>query len=353
MSHYPDPQDEDDIAERARQEPVDLDADDPDVFGKGQAGDWDDPAFAPTDVGTAPFDNVDVIDADFVDLTTDEAAIDQGYHYSAPIGGSATHEPQEINVSHRRAEASEPMTVAATGVMSERNIRFDPTQERGTQHYRQAHRHSRRVRLLKVLLPTLAAIGVLGFVAFVQFAPTPGDVVITLSGVNVEDESVTMERPHISGFEGTKRAYEVRATEAIQDLNNPNIVTLHAIKARLGLGDGETANIRAARGIYDGDTKKLTLKDGITLNTTNGYEATFESAQVNVDSGRMTSNKPLEIVTDHGTVRANAMVVRDDGKHVIFKDGVNVVYTPPEDPDEPVVAPAEPDTTAAVTESAT
>ena len=42
----------------------------------------------------------------------------------------------------------------------DRDIRFDPTQERGPEFFDTALRHSRNVRRLKILLPTLAGIGV-------------------------------------------------------------------------------------------------------------------------------------------------------------------------------------------------
>ncbi|SDB51289.1 LPS export ABC transporter periplasmic protein LptC [Bauldia litoralis] len=225
------------------------------------------------------------------------------------------------------------VSVAESGMAAARRIRFDPTQERGAGHYTSARRHSRLVSVLKFALPGIALVGILAFLGFVQFAPAPDDAVITLSGINVESESVTMQTPHISGFDGTKRAYEVRAARAIQDLGNPKIVTMEEIVAQLRMDDGETAHLTATTGTYDDDTKQMVLSKGIALKTTNGYEANLEDAQVDIEKSHMTTGKPLTITTSQAKIEANAMEFRDNGKFVMFKNGVTVFFTPP-DPKE-------------------
>lgn len=348
MTEYPySTEDEDDLAEDGRRRRA------AELYPADRGFYLSDPTLGPPEPAEGPQDDEPY--QDDLAYLGEETATQDAFYAQLEAGG----EPLEaIDIPTHEPAPAEPqpantarMSVAAAGAASDRNIRFDPTQERGPEFFENATRHSRWVRRLKILLPTLAAIGVLGFLAVVQFAPEPGDAVITLSGVNIEDESVTMEKPHISGFEGTRRAYEVRASQAVQDLNNPNIVTMDNIRARLGLGDGETAQIRATKGIYDAASGKLVLEDGITLKTTNGYDATFERATVDIETGRMSSNRPLEIITEQGTVKANGMVLRQDGKHVRFRNGVSVVFTPPADSTDmatPDTAPTEPETNADV-----
>jgi len=238
---------------------------------------------------------------------------------------------------------------AAAAGTATRQIRFDPTKERGASYFERAQRHSRHVRWLRIVLPTLAFLGIAGFFALVQFAPNPESAIVSLAGINVESKSVTMEKPHISGFEGTRRSYEVTAVRAVQDLNNPKIVTMDKITARLGTGDGGTARVQAATGIYDGNTSKLRLSDGITVETSDGYKATLKDADIDIDSGKMTSSNPVEIVTDQVSVKANAIEVQDQGKHIWFRNNVTVVFTPTDRPasDGAAAKPADGSDTAA------
>ncbi len=197
------------------------------------------------------------------------------------------------------------------------------------------------VRILKFALPAVAVTGILVFLAFVQFAPAPDDAIIKLSGINIESDSVTMQTPHINGFDGIRRAYEVTAARAIQDLSNPKIVTMEEIVARLKMDDGATAHLKATTGTYNDDTKKMVLSKGISVETTNGYKATFEDAQIDINTSEMTSSKPLTITTEQAVVKANAVDFKDNGKHVLFKNGVTVFFTPPpETKDGEAAAPA-------------
>lgn len=234
-----------------------------------------------------------------------------------------------------------------------RRIRFDPTRERGAEYFVRAHRHSRLVRWLKFGLPLTAAAAVVGFVLVVQFSSDDSDTggvpaVVTLSGINVESKSLIMEKPNISGFEGTRHAYEVKAIQAIQDLDNPKVITLKEIAARIGIGAGATAMIDAASGVFDSTTKLLVLKGGITLVTTNGYKATFKDARVDLGKGDLASDEPVEISGAEGTINANSIKVVDRGARVTFGGGVHLVLTPDNKPD-PVAAPAKAGTAAAGT----
>jgi lipopolysaccharide export system protein LptC len=153
--------------------------------------------------------------------------------------------------------------------------------------------------------------------------------IVESAGVDVESNSVVMQAPHISGFEGTRRAYEVKADSAVQSLDDPKVVTFNAIDGRFGLEDAGEAKLDATVGIYDGNTNTLTLKDGISVQTNTGYSATLQGAAIDLAKGTLTSDQPLEIRTGEGSIRANGVSVADRGKRVVFSNGVKVVYMPP------------------------
>ncbi len=263
---------------------------------------------------------------------------DAGYGaFDRTPAGPPDVSPDDAYYADEPAPAGRPVfteaaAAVAAGTAATRHIRFDPTKERGDSYFERAARHSRHVRWLKIVLPTVAFLGIAGFLALVQFAPNPETAIVSLAGINVESKSVTMTKPHISGFEGTRRSYEVNAAQAVQDLNNPKIVTMTRITARLGTGDGGTARVQAATGVYDGNTNKLRLSDGINVETSDGYKATLQDADIDIDSGKMTSAKPVEIVTDQVSVKADTIEVQDQGKHVWFRNNVTVVYTPKDEP---------------------
>jgi lipopolysaccharide export system protein LptC len=210
-----------------------------------------------------------------------------------------------------------------------RRIRYNPHDTRGNDAFRAAARHSRGVRILKFALPALIVLGIAVFWGTARF--TPGDVaaIVESAGIDVESNSVVMQKPHISGFEGTRRAYEVKADSAVQNLDDPKVVTFSSIDGRFGLDEAGEATLDATTGVYDGNTNTLTLKDGIDVRTDSGYSATLQGAAIDLAKGTLTSNQPLEIRTGEGSIRANGVSVSERGKRVTFTNGVSVVYMPP------------------------
>ncbi|MBN8993688.1 MAG: hypothetical protein J0H94_00575 [Rhizobiales bacterium] len=229
-----------------------------------------------------------------------------------------------------------------------RRIRFDPTRVRDEGLYTRAYSHSRWVRRLKFILPVVAAAAVVGFFLTMRVVTGTGEEVISTAGINVAKKSLEMKAPHISGFTGTQQSYELKAVRALQDLDNPKVVHLEKIDGHFGIGNNQTAAISAGVGIYDGSSNRLLLGGGIDLATTDGYKARLTQADIDIGKGRLVTQKPIEIHADgalNGSIRANALVVEDQGKHVTFSGGVSVIFVPPDDPAAPEGAAADPQPT--------
>lgn len=210
-------------------------------------------------------------------------------------------------------------------------IRYTPPKERDPDIYARAARHSSLVRNLRYILPTIAIIAVVGFWASARVIPGDLKSLVNVATIDPKSNSVVMDKPHISGFEGTRRAYEVKADSALQSLDDPKVVTFKTIVGRFGLEDAGIATVNAAVGVYDGNKNTLQLKDGMKLETTNGYSGQFREAAIDLGKGTLTSSSPLELTTSDGTIKANAVNVTENGKRIVFTNGVSVTFLPPGD----------------------
>jgi len=210
-------------------------------------------------------------------------------------------------------------------------IRYTPPKTRDADAFVKATRHSVLVRRLKFILPTLAILAIVAFWATARIIPGDLAALVAVAGIDAKSNSVVMDKPHISGFEGTRRAYEFKADTAIQSLDDPKVVTFKQIVGHFGLEDAGVATVDAAIGIYDGNKNTLLLKDGITMQTTTGYSGRFTDAAIDLAKGTLISSQPLEFTTMEGKIHANAVNVTERGKHIVFSDGVSVTYLPPGD----------------------
>lgn len=210
-----------------------------------------------------------------------------------------------------------------------RRVSYDPARGHGEEAFRAARRHSRLVRRLRFVLPALAIVGVAAFVGTARFYSAVLPDFISVAGIDTDSESIVIDKPHISGFAGTRRAYEVTAESAEQSLRDPKVVTFNGIDARFGLDDAGTAAIEAGTGVFDGNANTLTMAEGIAITTTSGYWASFEEAAIDIRNGTLVSTEPIEIRTNEGVIRANGIEVTDRGKRIAFVNGVSVTYAPP------------------------
>jgi len=227
-------------------------------------------------------------------------------------------------IDHRDGTVLKPQSHWAPS----RRIHYDPDRARGEDAFRVAERHSRLVRSLKYALPiaALAAAGL--FWGTIHFLPGDLATVVSLASIDTHNNSVIMDKPRISGFQGTRRAYELKADSAVQSLDDPKVMTFKAIDASVGLDEAGTATIDAATGVYDGNANTLALKDGINVKTTTGYWGTFQQAVIDLGAGSVVSAQPVEIHTSEGTIRANGIEISDRGKRIAFRNGVSVTYLP-------------------------
>src|SRR5690606_5615954 len=145
----------------------------------------------------------------------------------------------------------------------------------------------------------------------------------------------------VSGFSGSRQSYELSATRAVQDLQNPKVVALEQVDAEIGLGGGEgTASVDAGSGIYDSEAETLILKEGIHVTTTSGYEARLEQANVDLKTGNLHSDNPFELFSASGTIRGNEMRISEGGKRILFTNGVSMTLTPTADQTRALAAEA-------------
>ncbi len=272
----------------------------------------------------------------------DEDAADEDYEDDDGSAGLPVPAPGRTYVPGAQAAAAR--AAAASGT---RNIRFDPTKERGAAYYLAAARHSRHVRFLKIGLPAIAAVSVVGFFLFMTLGEKgDGLPALTLSGIDLDTREITMDKPHISGFDGTKQSYEVTAAKAVQALGNPKVVELETIDAKFAVSEGVRANLIAKAGVYDANTQKLNLEGGIDITTDNGYTGRLEKADVDMGKGTVFSDTGVMLRGKEGQITSDSIEVLDSGKHIFFRGNVKLHYEPPEEA-APEKAPADADAGAA------
>jgi lipopolysaccharide export system protein LptC len=189
--------------------------------------------------------------------------------------------------------------------------------------YKAALAHSRRVRRLRVALPLTAALVSAVFIG-VSFVRAYLPENLSVQSAKIEDGKIVMESPAIAGRNEQGISYSLTATRALQDLTNPNMITLENVKAAMPLNQDVIARVSAAGGIFDRSADKLDMTQPFQVNLSNGITANFKSAQLDVPRSTMETSDPVQITTNDAAIVANSMKISDNGKTLLFAGQVQV-----------------------------
>ena len=199
--------------------------------------------------------------------------------------------------------------------------------ERGAVEFERAHRHTRIVRWLKILLPAIAFLILLVLLAVFAFRSLVAPQ-IDIGDVSVSDGKLVMENPTLNGFDGKKRPYDLTATRAIQDVSNPALVELQKIRANLPIDEKINVSISAGNGFYDADAKTLRLGDVVEVNTNDGMKIELQDAQIDIGSGYLKTDKPIKAKSPQASISAGSMTISESGEVVVFDNKVFMVLNP-------------------------
>lgn len=202
--------------------------------------------------------------------------------------------------------------------------------EKAVSVFQAAQRHSMRVKFLKTGLP-VAAVLVGAVFSWFTFLATPASTVKVNLGDGVENGKLVMANPNLNGFTKENRPYNLTATKATQDVKNEGIITLEGITAQLPVGAENKATINAQNGVYDNVNGRMKLLGHFTVTTTDGLTAEMSSADVNLATGQIKTDSPVDIKSGSTHVQANKMRVQSNGDVVVFEDQVHLTIAAPEE----------------------
>jgi lipopolysaccharide export system protein LptC len=228
------------------------------------------------------------------------------------------------------------MTVEANVVPGGQRYPIRTADER-RRAFESAKRHTRLVDLLRKSLPVFALLLLTTYFISSRLAVgiSVGDMTASVEGIEVTDGNLRMTNPKLEGADKKNGKYVIGADYADQDIKNPNLVKLHAIKADLAAADGGWSRMAAERGLFDNKTGRLVMRDKITIATSSGVSGELKHASLDTKNQVLRSHQPVSFVLPNGTVKANALTFYSAKHTLTFRGKVAVHIVKPEKQTKP------------------
>ena len=205
---------------------------------------------------------------------------------------------------------------------------YTPPQRTGA--FRDAGRHTARVKLVKramILGSLLGTIGIALAALYNPFKHLPSGV--SLAGVGMKGTTITMDRPKISGVQQGGGPYEIKARAGLQDITTPSVMELEGVDAHVGMADATTTHITADHGIYNSKADTVSLAGAVRIANTSGYTLNLRSAVMSFRAGLFTSHERLRVELRGGEVSADDLAISNNGHVIAFRGNIASRFEPP------------------------
>lgn len=209
---------------------------------------------------------------------------------------------------------------------------------RRTAAFAAARRHTRLVRFLRKILP-VSCVAALVWIVVPARMSVPEGLDFSIARTTISNGAVVMHEPRLTGYDQQNRSYRVSAETASQKLTRPDQVELSKVVAEIQAPDRGEITIQAGAGSLDNSENRLTLQDGVEVESADGYRILLQDVEVHFKEQRLASEAPVTIIYDEGQTSGDRLLVTDGGKLVVLEGRVRTTYRAPNraaDPELPV-----------------
>jgi lipopolysaccharide export system protein LptC len=133
-----------------------------------------------------------------------------------------------------------------------------------------------------------------------------------------------MVNPKLQGADKKNGKYVIGAEYADQDVRNPTLIKLHAIKADLSAPDGGWSRMTAVRGAFDSKAERLVMQEKITIATSSGITGELKHASLNAKTQTLRSHRPVWFNLPNGSISAGALTFHSAESTLTFRGKVRV-----------------------------
>jgi lipopolysaccharide export system protein LptC len=140
-------------------------------------------------------------------------------------------------------------------------------------------------------------------------------------------EQISGSYSRIAGFDNEKQPYEVTAKKGYQDKEVANLVHMEDLTGTFRRGSGQSYEVFSNTGLYDSKAKEMELKGNVRIVEAGRFTATMEKAHIEMEKKNLVANVPVLVEMGSGTITANGLKISNDGKNILFLNGVKARFT--------------------------
>ena len=214
---------------------------------------------------------------------------------------------------------------------------------RHTSSWRTRHidRHSRRVALLRRLLPVIGLALLVLVAIWPRLVPLLESVRFGLPVIDLrEAHQLRMLNPRYAGVDRENRPYVVTSAIGRQASDRDDLMSLERPRAEMTMHNGALVVVTAATAMYQSQAQLLDLFGDVNLVHENGTRFVTNAAHVDVAADSAVGNDPVTGHGPSGDITAQGFRVVDKGNTIVFTGKSNLLLKGTKPSAHPAAAPS-------------
>lgn len=185
--------------------------------------------------------------------------------------------------------------------------------------------YSRFIKAMRFILPLIALI----LITIIMTWSETDNKILSIEEVSLLPNTDLAENellnPKFESVDKDLNPYTVRATRALQNQENADLLKLENPNGNMILKDGQTLNIKALNGTYEQKEEKLFLQENVKLEHQSGYILETQELRVDLKKGQAFSDKDVQITGVDGTINATGLEGDTNTEILIFKGPATLI----------------------------
>jgi lipopolysaccharide export system protein LptC len=183
----------------------------------------------------------------------------------------------------------------------------------------QDDRYSRRVVLLKRVLPVIGLALLLLITLWPRFAPLWERMRLGFPAIDLRDaRELRMLNPRYLGTDRLDRPFVITAASGRQVPNRQDLMSLETPRADMKTHGGADVVVTSATGIYQSQGQLMDLFGEVTLLHQNGTRFVTDAARLDIAHNAAQGDDPIEGHGPSGDVKAQGFRIFDKGDTILF-----------------------------------
>ena len=187
-------------------------------------------------------------------------------------------------------------------------------------------RHTRRVAVLKRLLPVIGVSLLLLIAIWPRLEPFWERMRISFPAIDLRDaQELRMINPRYSGIDREGRPFVIIAASARQIPDRQDLVSLQAPVAEMTLRSGAHVHATSVSAVYQSQASLIDMFGDVTVTHQDGTRFVTQSARVNTAQNSAEGNDPVAGHGPAGSVKAQGFRILDKGDTIIFTGNADML----------------------------